>query len=165
MPGTLIEPTDLDALDVRLWLSGVSLAQLYEIFGLTLPESPPYVTEGHLIGRFTAHDKKLRYENFTARVGDSDLSGDFVYETKQPRPLLSGKIDSQSLQFRDLAPLIGASPGARKGADNVSKPADKVLPVEPRCGAAHPQGRYAHRDGQRRAVAATASLPLRLWRH
>ena len=129
--GTLIDPTDLDALDVRLWLSGVSLAQLYEIFGLTLPESPPYVTEGHLIGRFTAHDKKLRYENFTARVGDSDLSGNFVYETRQPRPLLSGKIDSQSLQFRDLAPLIGASPGARKGADNVAKPADKVLPVEP----------------------------------
>jgi uncharacterized protein involved in outer membrane biogenesis len=129
--GTLIDPADLDALDVRLWLSGVSLAQLYEIFGLTLPESPPYVTEGHLVGRFTAHDKKLRYENFTARVGDSDLSGDFVYETRQPRPLLSGKIDSQSLQFRDLAPLIGATPGARKGADNVAKPADKVLPVEP----------------------------------
>ena len=129
--GTLIDPTDLDALDVRLWLSGASLAQLYDIFGLTLPESPPYVTEGHLVGRFTAHDKKLRYENFTARVGDSDLSGDFVYETRQPRPLLSGKIDSQSLQFRDLAPLIGASPGARKGADDVSKAVDKVLPVEP----------------------------------
>ena len=129
--GTLIDPTDLDALDVRLWLSGASFAQLYEIFGLTLPESPPYVTEGHLVGRFTAHDKKLRYENFTARVGDSDLSGDFVYETRQPRPLLSGKIDSQSLQFRDLAPLIGASPGARKGADDVSKSVDKVLPVEP----------------------------------
>ncbi len=129
--GSLTDPTDLDALDVRLWLSGASLAQLYEIFGLTLPESPPYVTEGHLVGRFTAHDKKLRYENFTARVGDSDLSGDFVYETRQPRPLLSGKIDSQSLQFRDLAPLIGASPGARKGADNVSKSVDKVLPVEP----------------------------------
>jgi uncharacterized protein involved in outer membrane biogenesis len=129
--GTLTDPTDLDALDLRLWLSGASLAQLYEIFGLTLPESSPYVTEGHLVGRFTAKDKKLRYENFTARVGDSDLNGDFVYETKEPRPLLSGKIESQLLQFRDLAPLIGASPGARKGADDVAKPAGKVLPVEP----------------------------------
>ncbi|MDR3389522.1 MAG: AsmA family protein [Rudaea sp.] len=37
--GTLTDPADLDALDLRLWLSGGSLAQLYDILQLTLPES------------------------------------------------------------------------------------------------------------------------------
>lgn len=131
--GTLIDPTDLDALDLRLWLSGKSLAQLYDILKIPLPDSPPYATEGHLIGRFTAHDKKLRYENFSAHVGGSDFSGDLVYETKSPRPLLSGKVESQLLQFRDLAPLIGAGPVRSETSDKEapSQPADKVLPVEP----------------------------------
>jgi uncharacterized protein involved in outer membrane biogenesis len=43
-----------------------------------------------------------------------------------PRPLLSGKIQSDELQFRDLAPLIGANPGA--GDKNQTA---KVLPVVP----------------------------------
>jgi len=121
--GTLSDPTDLDGLDLHLWLSGKTLAHLYDILRVTMPESPPYATEGRLIGRFKPHAKSLRYEDFSARVGESDLTGDLYYETKQPRPLLSGKVDSQRLQFRDLAPIIGAQPG--KDATG------KVLPVEP----------------------------------
>ena len=40
--GTLTDPSDLDALDLRLWLSGKSLAQLYDVLHITMPESPPY---------------------------------------------------------------------------------------------------------------------------
>ena len=107
--GTLTDPTSPDALDLRLWLSGQSLAQLYDLFGVTLPESPPYATEGRLVGQLHAGKENVRYENFTARVGESDLDGDLIYENKQPRPLLSGTVNSKLLQFRDLAPLIGAS--------------------------------------------------------
>ncbi len=123
--GTLTDPADLDALDLRLWLSGKSLAQLYDILQLTLPESPPYATEGHLVGQFTPQAKNLRYQKFIARVGESDLDGDLTYATKQPRPLLSGKVESQLLQFRDLAPMIGIRPTARDDA------AAKVLPAAP----------------------------------
>ncbi len=121
--GTLIDPADLDALDLRLWLSGNNLSDLYNILKVTLPNSPPYATEGHLVGRFTHDVKKLRYENFRARIGSSDLSGDLLYETKAPRPLLSGKVQSELLQFRDLAPLIGANSG--------DTPPGKVLPERP----------------------------------
>jgi len=121
--GTLSDPTDLDGLDLRLWLSGKTLAHLYDILRLTMPESPPYATEGHLIGRFKPHAKSLRYEDFSARVGESDLTGDLYYETKQPRPLLSGTVESERLQFRDLAPIIGAQSSADASG--------KVLPVEP----------------------------------
>ena len=131
--GTLTDPTDLDALDLRLWLSGSSLAQLYDILHIPLPDSRPYVTEGHLIGRFAADEKRLRYENFTARVGESDLNGDLVYETRKPRPLLSGKVQSELLQFRDLALMIGAdtseSKPVRGGAS--PQPTGKVLPTKP----------------------------------
>jgi uncharacterized protein involved in outer membrane biogenesis len=122
--GTLTDPTDLAALDLRLWLSGKSLAQLYDVLRLTMPESPPYATEGHLVGAFKKQAKSLRYEDFTARVGASDLIGELSYETKQPRPLLTGTVQSQHLQFRDLAPMIGAQPAAEDSTG-------KVLPAKP----------------------------------
>ena len=121
--GTLTDPTDLDALDLQLWLSGKSLAQLYDVVRVTMPESPPYVTAGHLIGAFKAHAKSLRYEDFNARVGESDLIGDLHYETKLPRPMLTGSIVSQRLQFRDLAPMIGAQSATDENG--------KVLPAAP----------------------------------
>jgi len=124
--GTLTDPLDLDSLDLHLWLSGSNLSQLYNIARLTMPNSPKYAMEGRLVGRFRHGASKLRYEDFTARIGGSDLSGDLEYESRTPRPLLSGKIESDELQFRDLAPLIGASPG---GGDK-NQPAS-LLPVVP----------------------------------
>lgn len=112
--GTLTDPTDVNAIDLRLWLAGSNLSKLYDIAALPLPNSPPYAMEGRLIGRFETHKKKLEYQRFTARIGQSDLSGDLNYESRQPRPLLAGKIVSEELQFRDLAPLIGADVGTDK---------------------------------------------------
>jgi uncharacterized protein involved in outer membrane biogenesis len=128
--GTLTDPTSPDALDVRLWLSGQSLAQLYDLLGVTLPESPPYATEGRLLGQLIPHKEKVRYEHFTARVGESDLDGDLIYQNKEPRPLLSGTVNSKLLQFRDLAPLIGARPPVDDDHP-APQPAGRVLPEEP----------------------------------
>jgi uncharacterized protein involved in outer membrane biogenesis len=128
--GTLTDPTSPDALDLRLWLTGQSLAQLYDLLGVTLPESPPYATEGRLVGQLALHKERVRYERFTARVGDSDLDGDLTYQNKEPRPILSGTVNSQLLQFRDLAPLIGARPPSDDDHPT-AQPAGKVLPEEP----------------------------------
>ncbi|HZP67965.1 MAG TPA: AsmA family protein, partial [Rudaea sp.] len=125
--GTLTDPRDLDALDLHLWLSGTTLSELYDVLGVTMPESGPYATSGQLIGNFR-DATKLHYKNFTARVGESDLDGDLTYEVKKPRPLLSGKVVSNLLQFGDLAPLIGSSKKAAPQADQASS---KVLPEEP----------------------------------
>ncbi len=127
--GTLVEPLDLDSLDLHLWLSGSNLSELYTIALITMPNSPKYAMEGRLVGRFKRGEKKLRYEDFTARIGDSDLSGNLEYESRAPRPLLSGKIESDELQFRDLAPLIGENPGA--GGKDKDKAAARLLPVVP----------------------------------
>jgi len=123
--GTLTDPTDLDALDLRLWLAGKNLSRLYDIARIPLPNSPPYAMEGRLDGSFARGEKDLHYRNFTARIGQSDLSGDLEYRSREPRPLLSGKVVSEEMQFRDLAPLIGAH------VDDGGAPAGKIIPVTP----------------------------------
>jgi uncharacterized protein involved in outer membrane biogenesis len=131
--GTVTKPTDLAAIDARLKLSAQSMAHLYVISGILLPETPPFFTEGHLIGSIEQHHSHWIYENFKGKVGGSDLTGTLDYESKKVRPLLSGKVESHLLQFVDLAPLIGAdsnSSKAQRGATSV-QPSNKALPVEP----------------------------------
>ncbi|KWO05229.1 cell envelope biogenesis protein AsmA [Burkholderia cepacia] len=130
--GTLTDPMHLAAIDLRLWLQGTSMSHLYQLTGITLPDTPPYATEGRLIGNFKRRASTFRYENFNGRVGGSDLGGTLVYEQREPRPKLSGELVSNLLQFSDLAPVIGADTAASKArrGDTTRQPPDRVLPVE-----------------------------------
>ncbi|WP_070886166.1 AsmA family protein [Pseudomonas sp. D2-3] len=131
--GTLTDPKNLGALDLRLRLSGVSLGNLYPLTGVTLPDTPAYSTDGRLIAQLQDPDGPLfRYEKFNGRIGDSDIHGDLTFVARKPRPKLSGTLVSDQLRFADLAPLIGADSNAEKkqrGATSV-QPANKALPVE-----------------------------------
>ncbi|BAN50859.1 AsmA family protein [Metapseudomonas resinovorans] len=131
--GTLTDPRRLGALDLRLQLSGKSLAQLYPLTGVTLPETPAYSTDGRLLAKL--HEPggaEFRYQGFNGRIGGSDIHGDLTYVARQPRPKLSGSLTSEQLRFVDLGPLIGADSRAGQQARGVSsrQPTDKVLPVE-----------------------------------
>ncbi|SDQ17940.1 hypothetical protein SAMN05216487_0116 [Pseudomonas sp. UC 17F4] len=131
--GTLTDPRNLGALDLRLRLSGASLANLYPLTGVTLPDSPPYATDGHLTAKLHEPGGAVfRYEGFNGKIGDSDIHGDLAFVSSQPRPKLTGKLVSNQLLFKDLAPLIGADSNAQqKARGGASKqPAGKVLPVE-----------------------------------
>ncbi|ARF85001.1 AsmA family protein [Burkholderia cenocepacia] len=129
--GTLTDPMHLAALDLRLWLQGTSMSHLYQFTGITLPDTPPYATEGRLIGNFKPHASTFRYENFNGRVGGSDLGGTLTWAQREPRPKLSGELVSNLLQFSDLAPVIGADTAASKAkrGDTTRQPPDRVLPV------------------------------------
>jgi uncharacterized protein involved in outer membrane biogenesis len=131
--GTLTDPRQLGALDLRLQLSGKSLAQLYPLIGVTLPETPAYATDGRLLAKLQEPGgAEFRYQGFNGRIGGSDIHGDLTYVARQPRPKLSGSLTSEQLRFVDLAPLIGADSKAAQQARGVASrpPADKVLPVE-----------------------------------
>jgi uncharacterized protein involved in outer membrane biogenesis len=130
--GTLSDPAHLAALDLRLWLQGRSMARLYDITGVALPETPPFATDGRLIARLEGGPMVFRYEDFTGRVGGSDINGTLVYQQQTPRPLLSGTLVSNVLQLSDLGPVIGADSRASRlqRGDTSSQPAGKVLPVE-----------------------------------
>jgi len=130
--GTLTKPQQLAALDLRLSLSGNSMAHLYPLTGVLLPQTPPFATEGHLIGKLGKDQSDWIYEKFTGKVGSSDIGGTLEYQSKQPRPLLKGEVVSNLLRFEDLAPLIGADSNASKaqrGAEE-RQPSNKVLPVK-----------------------------------
>ncbi|MEO8779532.1 MAG: AsmA family protein [Rhodanobacter sp.] len=131
--GTLTDPLQLGALDLRLWFSGSSMAKLYPLTGITLPDTPPYATEGHLKATLGDKGSRYSYQGFRGHVGGSDLDGDLLFVTGGARPKLSGDLHSNRLRLSDLAPLIGADSNAEKKQrdDGKPQPADKLLPVEP----------------------------------
>ncbi|WP_460140389.1 AsmA family protein [Pseudomonas sp. S2_E01] len=133
LAGTLTDPLNLGALDLRLKLAGSSLGNLYPLTGVTLPDTPPYATDGHLIAKLHEPGGAVfRYEAFNGKIGASDIHGNLAYVASQPRPKLSGALVSNQLLFADLAPLIGADSNAKQKArgGESKQPADKVLPVE-----------------------------------
>ncbi|SHH07647.1 AsmA family protein [Massilia sp. CF038] len=132
LEGTLTKPTQLAALDLRLKLSGPSMARLYAISGLVLPETPAFSTEGHLTAALGETSNHFTYDKFSGKVGSSDIGGRLEYQSGPPRGKLSGKVVSKLLQFSDLGPLIGADSNASKTARGVApvQPNGKVLPVE-----------------------------------
>ncbi len=124
---------NLGALDLRLKLAGASLGNLYPLIGVTLPDTPPYATDGHLVAKLNEPGGAVyRYEAFNGTIGQSDIHGSLTYVASQPRPKLSGALESNQLLFTDLAPLIGADSNAKqkdRGGES-KQPADKLLPVE-----------------------------------
>lgn len=126
--GTLTDPLHLGALDLRLWFAGSSMAKLYPILGVTLPDTPPYATRGRLTATLGRRGSRFGYHDFRGRVGGSVLAGDLDYVTGGVRPKLSGKVQAAQLRFADLAPLIGGG-----GSSTTTPPpaaSDRVLPTQ-----------------------------------
>jgi uncharacterized protein involved in outer membrane biogenesis len=130
--GTLTKPTDLAAIDMRLKFAGTSMADLYRLTGLLLPETPPFSTEGHLLGNLDAKGSHWVYDQFKGQIGSSDIEGKLTFDTRGPRERLSGAVTSSLLQWKDLGPLIGADSNASKSARGaaLTQPSGKIFPVE-----------------------------------
>lgn len=131
LEGTLTDPAHLAALDLRLRLAGDSMAHLYDLTGVVLPETAPFETRGRLIGQNVADQAVWRYEKFTGRMGKSDIQGTLTYREQTPRPKIEGNVLSNQLVFADLAPLIGADSTASKQRRGASEPqsGERVLPA------------------------------------
>jgi uncharacterized protein involved in outer membrane biogenesis len=129
--GTLTNPSHASALDVKLDIEGASMADLFPLSGVLLPETPKFSTEGRLSGSLKPGSIQLRYQDFKGKVGSSDLGGTLEYLQKQPRSELRGEVVSHRLDLRDLRALIGTDPNAKKKDKEARQPPDKVLPVSP----------------------------------
>ncbi|MGQ3903854.1 AsmA family protein [Mixta calida] len=138
--GSLQDPMNLGGLDLRVRFSGDTLANLYDLTGVLLPDTPPYETDGHLKVKFREKGGAVyHYENFNGHIGDSDIHGTLTYTQGKPRPKLSGEVVSRQLRMADLGPLIGVDSGsghektakakaeAQRG-EKSGQPADRVLP-------------------------------------
>lgn len=138
LAGTIQNPMDPGGVDLRLRFSGDTLANLYALTGVLLPDTPPYETDGHLSARFRETGGAVfRYQNFNGHIGDSDIHGSLTYSQSKPRPKLEGELASRQLRMADLGPLIGVNSGKgsekteqakKKRGDASTQPADRILP-------------------------------------
>lgn len=103
LDGRITELVGLSGIDTRIELSGRSMEDLYWIIGVAMPSTSPYTTSGHLI----RDGKLIRYENFTGKVGDSDLAGTFQFDAGGKRPVMTGDLHSKVLNLADLGSLVG----------------------------------------------------------
>lgn len=118
--GTITSLLMFSAMDMRLAVRGESLAQLFPLLGIALPQTRAYATEGHLVHS----GRSWRYEKFSGNIGDSDIAGSLQVDTGGKRPAMKAELESKLLDLADLGPLIGAKPGSVDAARQAAPPAD-----------------------------------------
>lgn len=111
--GSITDPAKIGAIDLRLTLAANSMADLYDLTGVVLPETPRFRTSGHLVGTLVPNAHRFKYDKFVGEVGSSDLSGTLEYNASPPRPKLTGTLHSKRLALADLGPLIGVKPSGK----------------------------------------------------
>lgn len=129
--GTLTDPTQPSALDIKLRILGASMSDLFPLSGVVLPDTPKFSTEGRVVATFAEDKLRVRYENFKGKVGRSDIGGTLDYSQEGERPTLRGEVTSNQLVLEDLGKLVGAGDDAKKDKDEPKTPPGKVLPVSP----------------------------------
>ena len=125
--GTVTSLLKFSAMDMRLALRGESLAQLYPLLGVAVPETRAYATEGHLLHS----GNTWHYEKFSGRIGDSDVAGTFQIDTGGKRPAMKADLVSRLLDLADLGPLIGAKPGRVQAAKQAVPPSSQTAASKP----------------------------------
>lgn len=139
--GAIASLSTLDGANVNFQLQGPNLAELYKLVGVVLPDTPRYSVAGQLSKQGAA----WRVRDVNGRLGSSDVSGELAFDQSGQLPLLTGRLQSRTLDFVDLAPLIGldderrGTEGRRQApvvaqADGRKPPKDpqrKVLPGAP----------------------------------
>ena len=110
--GALAKPFDLGVFDASLAMSGQDLSHLYELTGLTLPNTPPY----SLTGRMSRRGALMALNGMTGTVGSSDLAGDLSVRTGGARPMLTADLHAHKLDLGDLAAVLGGGAVQTAGA-------------------------------------------------
>lgn len=103
-------------------LKGESMATLGAPFGLTLPTTGPFRLQGSL----ARDDTRWTFTVKTAQLGESELHGDFVFDTGPAVPRLTGTLLSRGFLLSDLGPTVGGIPAGQPDPSP-----NTVLPTKP----------------------------------
>lgn len=111
LEGTISDIVGLKGLDLKLApLSGKSMDELYHIVHVAFPATSPYTTSGRLV----RGEGVIEYDKFTAKVGESDLSGSLRVDTNTEPTTMTGDITAKVLNIVDLGPLVGTDKPEQK---------------------------------------------------
>ena len=102
--GQLAKPFDFGQVKAALTVSGGDFANLYDLTGLALPNTPPYRLSGDLLRNETSYT----FTHVHGKVGSSDLAGEFKVARVDDRPNLKADLHSHLLNIYDLGSLVGA---------------------------------------------------------
>lgn len=104
--GEIARPFNLSGWHADIEATGADLADLYELTGLALPNTPPYA----LKGRIQRRGQQYGMPNVAGRVGDSDVRGAFTATRRRERLFFDGDFQTNSLDFDDLMAVLGGPP-------------------------------------------------------
>ena len=101
--GSIASLATLEGANASFTIQGKDLQELYQLVGMVLPATPRY----SLQGRLSKQDEVWHIREIDGKLGNSDLRGELAFDRRIAVPLLTGKLQSATLDFVDLAPLVG----------------------------------------------------------
>ncbi len=127
--GRILRPFDFGRFDATLTLSGQNMADQYPLTGIATPSTPPY----RLTGALSRNEDRWTFNDFTGRVGASDLSGDMEVDRIDDRLKVTADLSSRSLDIDDLSVVLGARVASSSDGNTVvvSGVPGKLLPDAP----------------------------------
>jgi len=123
--GTATALLDARRLSGAFRFAGPSLAAVGDPLGLVLPRTPAFELAGHI-----AHDGGVwTLAAQRMHVGQSQLAGDFRFDTRPVVGLLSGQLRGRLLQLSDLGPAVGTAGEGSSSAAPRKTTGPRVLPT------------------------------------
>jgi uncharacterized protein involved in outer membrane biogenesis len=103
LAGSLQEPLRFEGLAADVHLEAKDAYDLYQLTGVAIPPTPPYVLDGKLY-----REKDIwRLDPFIAKVGESDLRGKATFDVGGERPKLVADLASQKVSLPDFSGFLG----------------------------------------------------------
>ncbi len=125
--GAVDHPFDFGRFHADVKMSGRDLSQLYILTSVPFPNTPPY----RLSGKFSRDGQTYAMRDMNGSLGDSDLSGSLTASKQNGRRLLKADLVSRSLDWKDLATVLGGRPHMPDKAGRVEKTAGMAPTAAP----------------------------------
>jgi AsmA family protein len=106
--------------DGRLRAEGPSLRAIGDLAGYPLPLDRPYSASVEL----STGEQSTRVHIMEARIGDSDIEGEFIIDLSANVPHVKGKLSSKELRIDDIVEVLDQ-------IDEQDKPRDQLLSDQP----------------------------------
>jgi uncharacterized protein involved in outer membrane biogenesis len=101
--GAITHPFHLGQFVAEATVSGANLSEFYDLTGLAMPQTAPYMIAGEL----TRDGAIFQFKNFTGTIGSSDMHGNLSVDASGAKPFVSGGVKSNVLDFKDIGQLLG----------------------------------------------------------
>jgi AsmA family protein len=109
--GSLTEPLQLKGIDLQFAMKGPDPGQLSDLFGLPMPNLPPYQLKGDL----SFHEDTWQIKKLDGHVGASHLAGNISVKIGEQQPFIKAELTSNKIVLNDFGPIIGIAPETELG--------------------------------------------------